>query len=197
MLSWLEREALFADQAERFRLAEAQERIEGERATWGSDWDGWEPPERAIGPWPEFVWPVEGWSTIQSPAGWWLTPERRRRRRAEAGAGEARPVGVLPAPATKGPHRGEVQMTPRQFAAHCGVQRATVAGWMSDRQVEVEKLGTEKQSRVLIWSGERERRQARIGTKRQARRTLLDAAPPLAVISRNLFAEGDEHAGIE
>ena len=81
-------------------------------------------------------------------------------------------------------------MTTRQFAAHCGVKLGTVRDWVYQREVEVEKRGTRKQSRVLIWSGERERRLARVGTKRRARQISLDGGPPLAVISRNVFAGG-------
>src|SRR5881409_3510907 len=114
---WLEQEQLIASQAECFRLADAQERIERVRPTWGPEWDGWRPPAGALGPWPEFVWPMDGWSPVQSPDGWWLVPvaveaevapTKRRRSRAETGDG-ARPAGQLAAPATKGPHKGEVQ----------------------------------------------------------------------------------------
>ncbi|TME75064.1 MAG: hypothetical protein E6I48_07790 [Chloroflexi bacterium] len=97
---WLEREQLIASQAECFRLAEAQERIERERPTWGPEWNAWRPPAGALGPWPEFVWPMDGWSPVSSPAGWWLVPvavETEKRRRAHDDA--APPVGQLTAPA--------------------------------------------------------------------------------------------------
>jgi len=198
---WLDREQFIASQAEQSRLAEAEERRERERTTWGPEWNDWRPPAGAIGPWPEFMWPVEGWSPVRSPDGWWLTPlaeERTETAAAKEARGRRRrprEAPVIPPAATSGPHRGETQMTTAAFAAHCGVAPGTVRNWVYKGLVAAEKRGAERQSRVRIWSGERERLQARIGTRRRATSISLDAGPRSAVILGDPFAKGDDEHG--
>jgi hypothetical protein len=77
---------------------------------------------------------------------------------------------------TKGPFRGEREMSKNEFARWCGVAVGTVSDWIYTQRVQTMKRGTEKQSRVRIAHGERYR-----------------LRPP--VVTRSRKAKGDRDAG--